>query len=867
MLKLLISLFFFSIFSPVFCAEESKRGEPDSPSFSVGKTLYSRLVIPGSDDKPEVFFDLHEIVRIAQKFMDIVEVPTIAPTRKPDYNTYEEQIEGEFQRLKKAWYTSVGRHLGVTVQNLEGILGIFYEHGPNPVLIDRALFSGYKSIMTKIGNGATTRFIGSDYDPHILPEYIEPDFSASGWLWVGRYLSKIPEPISGWWIRIGGRFVRIKNLKKDKEHLYVSDHGMDSDVLRDTTQDFLVFDSEKNDSLYSLKFYKWFAGLSRPEKELFKKRFFLHLQEGRGGTYCKNELLCYVLALPSVYRPRVLAEGRLDIPFYNVGTSIGLKEKASDPWLEPLTADEDGIFSSISSDDLEEYELTFQSTLERLRFRGDVQVPIFFGDLFGRSGGRVGLSPFFTQIDRIFHPEDAEKFKIFYTLKELKKRTSGGLQEYMFRPLHSFGKADKGPSYNDFSKALRRYRTKAEAPLPDMVIASCMRHVLRGGQLDANPELYFIPSLCAAWFTGEVARNNVSLLTNLILLDFMELGVVHLDSEGYNLYSLRHLLVHPKKPMSSLDKVPTADMYGDPIDLAEWDGMHPMAHSGSVPGSKTMLDKTTKLTTVRQKEGHLLIDWLAKVLSQEGTNAYPQEGLLVFPHDYDHVDKLFNSLNKTSKAIKSDPIQRQKLDVLQKIKKLLIRRANTLENLLSITSTSAGAGKASEYEGEEAARADSLKSGEKSGSIGPRKIEGWDIHDVDDRGNCFYDAVVHQLQLQAHPFIGGIEGTNLRLRVQGESFRDLEWADEPTIEVFLRKFPDCVLAVVDTRHPDSGFTCYFADSVTGEIITYAPEAGGTLPVGRFLLRIAATGNHFMSVKSHPALERGVIQTAWFCPEM
>jgi hypothetical protein len=44
------------------------------------------------------------------------------------------------------------------------------------------------------------------------------------------------------------------------------------------------------------------------------------------------------------------------------------------------------------------------------------------------------LSSYFTQIDEIFQPEDTEKFKIFYVLKELKKKTTKGLQEFMFRP-------------------------------------------------------------------------------------------------------------------------------------------------------------------------------------------------------------------------------------------------------------------------------------------------------------------------------------------------------------------------------------------------------------------------------------------------
>ncbi|MBX9786305.1 MAG: hypothetical protein K2Y08_03095 [Alphaproteobacteria bacterium] len=859
-----------------FLITESRGSDEPIPElpYRIAATIYSRLIIPPSSESSddEISFDLHEIVKIAQNVMGMVEVPVTVPRRKPDYNTYEEQIEGEFERLTKTWYAAAARHFCIDANLLKRLLDTFYEVGPNPILMSRG-FREYEAIMRTIKGaiGGVPRFIGPDYDPHILPEYIEPDFSASGWLWVGRYLAITPEPISGWWIRIGGRFVRIKNFKKDKEHLYISDHGVGENILHDTKQDFLVFNHRSHDSLYVRKFCTWFSGLSDVEIEFLKKRFFLLLYKGQGGTYCKNELLCYVLALPSVYRPRVLAEGRLDIPFYNVGTSIGIKEKASDPWVEPLSPAEDVAFSSIPRDDLEEYELTFQFTLERLRFRGNVQVPIFFGDLFGRSGGRVGLSPFFTQIDQMFHAEDAEKFKTFYTLKELKKRTSGGLQEFMFRPLHSFGQTAKGPSYNDFSKALKHYRARTETPVPDMMIATYMRHVLRGGRLD-NPELYFIPSLCAVWFTGEIARNNTSLLTNLILLDFMELGIVHLNNEGHNLYSLRHLLVHPQKPTNSLDRVPILDMYGDPIDLAEWDGMHPMAHGGSVPGSKRMLDKTTKLTTVRQKEGHLLIHWLVEALNQEGIGAYPKGGLLVAPHSYEDIDKLFNPSKRALDNIKDNPLQLRRLEIAQKIKELLMRRANTLDNLLSVgkekkTGTNSGTGGAVEYEGEEVALKASLKDGEKAGAIEPRTITGWGIYDVEDRGNCFYDAVVHQLQLHGHPFIGSIPvGTNprdsLRLQVQGEAFRDREWADDPTIEAFLRKFPDYILAVVDTRHPDRGFTCYFVDSVTREIITYIPGAAGILPAGRTLLRIAATGNHFMSVQSHPALVNGLIQEAW-----
>lgn len=879
--------------------EESKGDDTNAAPVSSGPGgFYSRLVIQAANTQPEIIFELHEIVKIAQQVMGMVEVGVTSPTRKPNYKTYEEQIEGEFERLKKTWYRAAERHFSIPAGSLKWFLDAFYQYGPNPLLMSSSHFSQYQTIMSTIRRGASTCFIAPDYDPHILPEYIEPTFTAPGWLWVARYLATTLEPISGWWIRLGGRLVRIKNCREDKKHLYVSDHGVDEEILHDTKKDFLVFSPRSHDASYSLQFCNWFfgrynvftEGLSRDEQELFKRRIFLLLHEGRGGSYCKNELLFYVLSLPPTYRKRVLDEGRLDIPFYNVGTSIGMKEKPSDDRVTPpLSEKEETIFSSMSQEDLEEYDLTFRFTIERLRFRGHVQVPVFFGGLFGRSGGRVGLSPFFTQIDQIFHPKDGEAFKTFYTLKELKKLTSRGLQEDMFRPLHSFGEADEGPSYNDFSKALKCYRVRAKNPIPDTIIASYMRHVLKGGRV-ADPELYFIPNLCAAWFTGEIARNDVSLLTSLVLLDFMETGQRYLDSEGNNLYSLRHLLVHPKKPFNSMDKVPITDIYGNTIDLAVWDGMHPMAHRDSKPDSKTKLDNPPKdgkgkqfqLKTVRQKEGHLLIHWLSKVLSKKGISAHPDKGILTLPHNYDDVEKLFSPSNKTLKNIKGDASKLRKASVLQEIKQLFIKRANSLENFLNseppvVEDFGAHAGPGTgdlsasfeEIDDDIAlTKRASLKEAEKEGRVGPRTIEGWVIDDVEDRGNCFYDAVVHQMQLSGHSFLTGVPaGTkprnSLRLRVQGETFKDEEWADDPTIDTFLRKFPNCILAVIDTNHPEAGFTCYFCnDPDIGEVLTYAPGAAGVLPVGRTILRIAATGNHFMSITSHPALTNGLLRDAW-----
>lgn len=60
---------------------------------------------------------------------------------------------------------------------------------------------------------------------------------------------------------------------------------------------------------------------------------------------------------------------------------------------------------------------------------------------------------------------------------------------------------------------------------------------------------------------------------------------------------------------------------------------------------------------------------------------------------------------------------------------------------------------------------------------------------------------------------------------------------------------------MDTRRPEQGFTCYFVDD-DGEVTTFRNDE--PLPEGKTILRIAATGNHFMSVRSHPAIEAGML---------
>ncbi len=138
--------------------------------------------------------------------------------------------------------------------------------------------------------------------------------------------------------------------------------------------------------------------------------------------------------------------------------------------------------------------------------------------------------------------------------------------------------------------------------------------------------------------------------------------------------------------------------------------------------------------------------------------------------------------------------------------------------------------------------------------IGPRFIEGWELEDVEDEGNCFYDAVVLQMASVDHRFLktvpnGTLPRDSLRILIQGTEFQDREWAEERKHIEELVKELDVILSVVDTRNPEPGFTHYFMHEC-GEIITVVPDERIELPE-KITIKIATTGNHFLSVKQHP----------------
>jgi hypothetical protein len=139
------------------------------------------------------------------------------------------------------------------------------------------------------------------------------------------------------------------------------------------------------------------------------------------------------------------------------------------------------------------------------------------------------------------------------------------------------------------------------------------------------------------------------------------------------------------------------------------------------------------------------------------------------------------------------------------------------------------------------------------GLVGPRTLPEWEFRDVEDKGNCFYLAVVDQLKKIEHPFIQGIpESTqnndSLRLLIQGENFRDQEWADHTEILALSKKL-GIIVAIGDTLHPNNGFLYHYMYDEKPHYTAREEE----LPSDMSIIKLAYTSLHYMSVLSHPAL--------------
>jgi hypothetical protein len=698
-------------------ASESKDDPLAAPTPIGASNMFSKLRFELGDGS-NVEFHSHELVRAAHALLQ--ETASVSLRVCPAYASYNQQVEEAFGIFTSDLVSQAARAYQVDEKTLNLLIGIFYTRGAGAVVGNPQIHGIYQKIMATIrvkkGEASSDEedykdsdssaeaeglpkpkfgpFIEETYDDRILPIQVMPEYSALGYLGLARHIRTAKEPISGWWVNIGDRIILLRNLPGARQHFYVSDHGLQADVVTSTKSDLLSFtDKGRSQLLYPFKFWRFYNSLDETNKLLIKQRFKLMLNRGLGGGHCRNEFLLYTLSLPKSLFEGALAKGTLDAP-YNVGTCLGTKDKSTDPMVIPLSEEEEAVLLSLQEDTNKEYGDIFDITLERIRYRGDIQTPTFVDSLFAGPGG--GLSPFFTQIDNIFPPDDGERYRVFFILKELSKKLGEGLQEFLFRPLYCFGSREEGESYRGFADAFDRYYKNA-APRPAHELAREARALLQGKPL-TDDSLYFLPNLLAAWILSEGARNETSVLSTLMLLDLIESRVSLVDEDGFNRYDWKYTVVHPRKPSDSRTAVRIKDLYGNNIDLANFDGTHPMAHGESKAHGKKPLGKGEELSAVKQKEGHLIIHWLSqRMRGMEGITCTPVEAkgsnFLQGKPAYQEIDKLLDAKEKPSKSIKRDGLE-NKWNILKNIKELLMKRLSSLENLLPLNaeaSSSAGA--------------------------------------------------------------------------------------------------------------------------------------------------------------------------------
>ncbi|HEV2524225.1 MAG TPA: hypothetical protein VGU44_03740, partial [Gammaproteobacteria bacterium] len=141
--------------------------------------------------------------------------------------------------------------------------------------------------------------------------------------------------------------------------------------------------------------------------------------------------------------------------------------------------------------------------------------------------------------------------------------------------------------------------------------------------------------------------------------------------------------------------------------------------------------------------------------------------------------------------------------------------------------------------------------------IGPKTIPGWELTDVSEIGNCFYEAIALQLQKndfpiaerfpQTRPENGGTALTDILRRRSTPEFRDRDWAGEEEILAIAREF-NIVIAIVDTRSEEPVFQYHLVDWKGKPNRT---RDKNELPNGQPVIELAYTGNHYLSVTSKP----------------
>ena len=399
-----------------------------------------------------------------------------------------------------------------------------------------------------------------------------------------------------------------------------------------------------------------------------------------------------------------------------------------------------------------------------------------------------------------------------------------------------------GEAYPNLAREIEELKLKYS--VADVELARWMREVLDGKCEISNlpDELrIFLANLTAIWFGAEAARNSLTTMTSFMLLDLIESEINFFGKES-NWYTFGNSLKYPDdKAKDRLAK----DLYGFPVkNPVLLGGSHPMAHGGSFEqgnnrgekAAENTFEKRHRLNIVHQKEGHLIIHWLANLMNKPGFKVTPKV----------YAEK---KTAATSEVIENEDYQQAKSELKNiLIKPLLKERLSKTTNLLDGSS--------------EVIKKLSSQQDFSHNSIGQRTIEGWKLRDVAGDGNCLFHAIAFQLnqlrennQIDEKDALFQVEDTPLhqllRLYAVEERdgvFIDGAWAGDEELQELARRL-NLVFAIVDTRYPGQGYQYRFWN--TAERRFQIIFEWNEVLQGRTIIRLAYTGNHFLAVVGEP----------------
>ena len=583
-----------------------------------GNGMYSKLVF--IVDRQRIEFSAYELITIAQQIVrERQENLARNEVILPDHDAIDESLEENFWNFTRQLTDSLER----AYQLARGKIFGFVEYAYN--ICKKALSLIFtivtepenKELLDTIKTKEKTRCFEIQLTRRIIiPLPLMQMNTIRQWIFIAKYLAENYQrmELTGWWFRIGGRVIRLRNdaeqgmLPEGNRQFYAADHGFEEAIVRNTGRHIerTIRSFTWNDSggtfFRAFRFWRFYTLAEHPDlakitiaqhQNSLREEFIYHLSRNNGimGSPDLCQLLLLSLASDDPSLRGTFEESRWQFRHSWELGNRGIIDRPETLLVEPLPEVARRQYAAIFDDLIEQFRYVTQAIVQqRVSFMRDA------------------LNPFHTQIRQIMHEEVAGNYIMAHVLCELAKAINHGRQEPLFRELSSYGDRESGDTYPRFERSIAEYFGSTDH-LNEAALATEMRSILAGNPV-RDERLGFLPCLTAAWFISETARNLLTTMASLILLDMLESNIVFSTPGVDNWYQWRNVLIHPQTGVVGRVR----DVYGTRVDrITDFAGCHPMVHTGSVNQAQDE-PNPDRLNIVHQKEGHLIIHWLQLVV-------------------------------------------------------------------------------------------------------------------------------------------------------------------------------------------------------------------------------------------------------------